>query len=794
MASTSTHDVWEEKLQDPNGAPVSLPLEFLKAITCDFSTELVLGQGGYGVVYKGVLQSGKTIAVKKLFELRLKDETFQNEVKYLMKIKHQHIVQLVGYCAESRWEAIEQPSGSGNHIFAEIPNRLLCFEYVCNEGLDKYISVSTDESPGLEWNMRYKIIKGICTGLHFLHEDCRIVHLDLKPENILMDAAMTPKIADFGLSRIFGEQQSRIITDNRAGTRGYMAPEYLMRGVVSRKADIFSFGVMIIEMMTGCKDYPLLQQDNPQSADNSFRHFEEKVLRSWRKWFFSEPPKFTSAEKYMLQVETCITIALKCVDRSMEKRPTANDILQMLSVTEEFLEIYPLELRFPFESNKLITCSMDLTNTTDENVVFMLTEKKRDYCTCFLGLPLYGVVPPRSTYTLVVTADKRKNRPKSRDADLILQSSLGAKYIKPFRRANDCEKYLEEATKLRNVVHILPLKAVYATEGDSTCELANPPLIKIISVEKTHVELYALDANRIEPWIITGHEDGCVAIWDYNTQKSMRLIKISENTVCSLKFIERKQWFLVGSMDGLISVYKYNCNKKAQGITSFIAHTESYSIRSLAVHATQPYVLSSCQTHIQLWDWTRSWECRRTFEESDTVNQVAFNPKDTNSFASASDDHRVKVWSIDSCQPKYTLSGHLGGVNCLDFFTHDNQQYLITGSDDKTAKIWDLQKRKCVHTLEAFMYPVISTIYNPCLQVLITGTRDGAIHLWNSTTFRLERILNIGCHRRVCGLAALMESRRVVVGHDSAVSMLEIRKEGRYANKGKMKVQCEGKE
>lgn len=534
MASTS--DVWEKKLQDPNATPLSLPLEYLKAITRNFSTEMVLGQGGYGVVYKGVLRrSGKTIAVKKLFEMRLKDETFQNEVKYLMKIKHQHIVQLVGYCAESRWEAVEQPSRSGKHIFAEIPNRLLCFEYVCNKSLDTYIS---DESLGLEWNMRYEILKGICSGLHFLHEECRIVHLDLKPENILMDAAMIPKIADFGLSKIFGEQQSRIITDNRAGTRGYMAPEYLIHGVVSIKADIFSLGVMIIEMMTGRKDYPFFQQDNPRGADNSFRPFKEKVLGSWRNQILSTP-KFTSAEKYMQQVEQCITIALRCVDPVMEKRPTAKDILQMIDAAEAFIGIYPLELSFPFESNKLITCSMDLTNNTDENVVFRLTETKRDYCTCFLGLPLYGVVPPRSSYTLVVTVDKRKNLPKERHVDLIFQTCC-AKYIRPFRRGNDCDKYLEEAKKLGNVVHIFPLKAVYATEGDSTCELVNPPLIKIISVEKTHAELYALDVNRIEPWIITGHADGSVAIWDYNTQASycIRTILCTRSPVLTYENIQ----------------------------------------------------------------------------------------------------------------------------------------------------------------------------------------------------------------------------------------------------------------
>ncbi|VAI80850.1 unnamed protein product [Triticum turgidum subsp. durum] len=211
----SAHGELEKRLQDPNAPPMSLPLDFLKDITCDFSNESVLGEGGFGVVYKGVLQSGKIIAVKKLFEIRLKEETFQNEVSSLMGIKHQNVLLFVGYCAESKWEAIEQPSGSGKHIFAEMPNRLLCFEYASNKSLDKHIS---DESLGIEWNTRYEIIKGVCSGMHFLHDECHIVHLDLKPENILLDSTMTPKIADFGISRIFGEQQSRLVTDNRAGT------------------------------------------------------------------------------------------------------------------------------------------------------------------------------------------------------------------------------------------------------------------------------------------------------------------------------------------------------------------------------------------------------------------------------------------------------------------------------------------------------------------------------------------------------------------------------------------------
>uniref|UniRef100_M8BTY4 non-specific serine/threonine protein kinase n=1 Tax=Aegilops tauschii TaxID=37682 RepID=M8BTY4_AEGTA len=196
---------------------MSLPLDFLKAITCDFSTESELGRGGYGVVYKGVLKGGKIIAVKKLFEIPLLDDiSFQDEVRYLIEIRHPNLVQFIGYCDGSNWELIRQPSGS--FIYMEIPKSVLCFEYVCNKSLDKYIS---DESLDLDWNKRYDIIKGICSGLCFLHEECHILHLDLKPENILMDSMMMPKITDFGLSRLFGEQQTRIFTDNPAGIQEY---------------------------------------------------------------------------------------------------------------------------------------------------------------------------------------------------------------------------------------------------------------------------------------------------------------------------------------------------------------------------------------------------------------------------------------------------------------------------------------------------------------------------------------------------------------------------------------------
>ena len=138
-----------------------------------------------------------------------------------------------------------------------------------------------------------------------------------------------------------------------------------------------------------------------------------------------------------------------------------------------------------------------------------------------------------------------------------------------------------------------------------------------------------------------------------------------------------------------------------------------------------------------------------------------------------------------------TLSGHSDEVNCLDFFMRDNQQYLITGSEDMTAKIWDLQKEMCIETLKGFMFPVVSIVSHPRLPLVIIGTRNGIVHLWSLSNFRLERILHIGCHQGVRGLAALMGSTRVIIGHGSAVSMVEIHDEEPVDSKAEMEVQYE---
>ncbi|CAN6356468.1 unnamed protein product [Urochloa humidicola] len=299
----------------------SLSLKDLKEITNDFSDERLLGQGGFGTVYKGLLQNGDIIAVKKLTSTMpgLQDKQYENEICHLMRLIHPNIVQLVGYCCETEEKLVQH---NGKYVYAEKSERLLCLEYLPKGSLRNHIS---DASSGLDWDTRYKIIVGICSGLHYLHEEWQpstpIIHRDLKPANILLDNNMVPKIADFGLSRLFGEEQTRTTTKNFDGTLGYMAPEYLNRGLITKELDIFSLGVIIIQIVTGDKQYPY--KDETQD-------FIELVLKKWRNRL-EKVPGYTSQEFSCRQIRRCVEIGLLCVKFDRGERPTTRRIIEMLA-------------------------------------------------------------------------------------------------------------------------------------------------------------------------------------------------------------------------------------------------------------------------------------------------------------------------------------------------------------------------------------------------------------------------------------------------------------------------------
>ncbi|KAK3142987.1 hypothetical protein QOZ80_4BG0355810 [Eleusine coracana subsp. coracana] len=325
---SSRQDDSKEISPDGSSKSNNLTLEYLRKITNNFSDERLLGEGGFGKVYKGVLENGEMIAVKKITSPipGIMDKQFENEAYHLMRLKHRNIVLLVGCCSETESTYLEY---NGKYIWAEKSERLLCLEYMPKGSLRQYLS---DESSGLNWDTRYKVIEGICYGLHYLHEEWQlnapIIHLDLKPANILLDNNMAPKIADFGLSRLFSEEKTWTCTTSRDGSLGYMAPEYINRGLITKKADIFSLGVIIIEIITGHKDYP-------DETGTSSKEYIELILDKWRSRL-KQSLDYTSTKIRIdcQQIRRCIHIGLICVKLDRSKRPTTSEIIKMFHGSE----------------------------------------------------------------------------------------------------------------------------------------------------------------------------------------------------------------------------------------------------------------------------------------------------------------------------------------------------------------------------------------------------------------------------------------------------------------------------
>ncbi|VAI54606.1 unnamed protein product [Triticum turgidum subsp. durum] len=297
-----------------------IPLHVLKEITNGFSADSRIGRGGYGDVYKGVYNR-REVAVKLLHVdtlLGLDDQRYINEVGNLLKVKHPNIIQLLGYCYEIQNELIEH---NGANQFSQHIYRVLCFEYLQGGSLDKHLCA---QSFAPNWSTRYNIIKGICEGLNFLHE-CKpqICHLDLKPANILLDSSMEPKVADFGLSRLFTPSHTHI-TERIIGTRKYMPPEFLNEGKISPKNDVFGFGVVMIEIMAG-----------PAGYSNSFEmHDVAQLMQQVLTNCTMIEATSNNRSEELRQVKTCIELAMRCVDSERDNRPSVADILDTLNKTE----------------------------------------------------------------------------------------------------------------------------------------------------------------------------------------------------------------------------------------------------------------------------------------------------------------------------------------------------------------------------------------------------------------------------------------------------------------------------
>ncbi|KAL4349353.1 hypothetical protein AHAS_Ahas10G0033500 [Arachis hypogaea] len=280
----------------------------LMMATNNFSQDNKLGEGGFGSVYRGRLIKGQEIAVKRLSEDSGQGiEEFKNEVKLIAKLQHRNLVRLLGCCIEK-------------------DEKILVYEYMKNRSLD---SILFDKSKRtlLDWERRYSIIYGIARGLLYLHQDSRfrIIHRDLKTSNILLDNEMNPKISDFGMARIFGKDQMQAKTLRIVGTYGYMSPEYAMDGNFSIKSDVFSFGVMVLEIITGKKNREFYSDNNELNLlGNVWRHWHEGTALT-----LIDPSIGNSyAESKVMR---CIHISLLCVQERAEDRPTMSSVILMLS-------------------------------------------------------------------------------------------------------------------------------------------------------------------------------------------------------------------------------------------------------------------------------------------------------------------------------------------------------------------------------------------------------------------------------------------------------------------------------
>nr|ACL53423.1 unknown [Zea mays] len=218
------------------------------------SLNIKLGEGGYGMVFKGRLDDGRLVAVKFLHDSKGDGEEFVNEVMSIGRTSHINIVSLFGFCLE----------GS---------KRALIYEYMSNGSLDKYIYTENPKAV-LGWDKLYTIAIGIARGLEYLHHSCntRIVHFDIKPQNILLDQNFHPKIADFGLAKLCHMKESKLSMTGARGTPGFIAPEVHSRtfGVVSTKADVYSYGMMLLEMVGGRKNVNSAAQE---SSEKYFPHW-----------------------------------------------------------------------------------------------------------------------------------------------------------------------------------------------------------------------------------------------------------------------------------------------------------------------------------------------------------------------------------------------------------------------------------------------------------------------------------------------------------------------------------------
>ena len=323
------HDLeeqWSQLRVRPNTGSIWYKIEELEKATDNFSQKNFIGQGGFGMVFKGTLVDGTVVAVKKVVESDFQgDAEFCNEVEINSNLKHRNLVPLRGCCVVDGYEEYDERGSQ----------RYLVYDYMPNGNLDDHLFPSGDSGIGkspLTWTQRKSIILDVAKGLAYLHYGVKpaIYHRDIKATNILLDADMRARVADFGLAKQIKEGQSHLTT-RVAGTHGYLAPEYALYGQLTEKSDVYSFGVVVLEIMCGRKALDL--------SSGSPRAF---LITDWA-WSLVKAGKVEEALEASLSknddsvnsnpksiMERFVMVGIMCAHVMVALRPTILDALKML--------------------------------------------------------------------------------------------------------------------------------------------------------------------------------------------------------------------------------------------------------------------------------------------------------------------------------------------------------------------------------------------------------------------------------------------------------------------------------
>ncbi|KAF5749324.1 G-type lectin S-receptor-like serine/threonine-protein kinase [Tripterygium wilfordii] len=301
-----------ELLEYASGAPVRFSYKELKQSTKGFNEKL--GAGGFGAVYKGVLANRSVVAVKQLEGIEQGERQFRIEVATISSTHHLNLVRLIGFCVEGRY-------------------RLLVYEFMKNGSLDSFL-FTTEEQSGklLNWEYRFKVALGTARGITYLHEECRdcIVHCDIKPENILLDENYNAKVSDFGLAKLLNPKDHRHGLTSVRGTRGYLAPEWLANLPITSKSDVYSYGMVLLEIVSGRRNFEVSTETNGKKFSVwAYENFEKGNVLS------IIDRRLADQDMDMQQVMRVVQVSFWCIQEQPSQRPMMGKVVQMLEgITE----------------------------------------------------------------------------------------------------------------------------------------------------------------------------------------------------------------------------------------------------------------------------------------------------------------------------------------------------------------------------------------------------------------------------------------------------------------------------